>query len=390
MRIAFFADIFYPELSGITDTILLTGIELARRNHQIEYFVPAYSKKNYNLVQTPRKELDLGANIKICRIPSMPFKAGTLQGRAVIPNPLRALFSRKKFDIVHSHHVFGVGLDALFMAKFKKIPFVGTNHTLFEAFIRYYPKYVPKIDIMRYATWYYNRCDLLTTPSHYLLEDMKLKGLKKPAQVISNPIDSSFFKKIGIKNTLKKSLGFSPFTILYAGRLSSEKCVDLLIDPFISFAKKAPDASLVIVGHGTLRKSLEQQAHASGLGKRIKIMGPFMGKNKNILFDIFQASDVFIMPSTSETQSMAVLQAMASGLPIIAADAGALSEIVGVERGLLFTPGHTKEIRACFEKLYREKNLRESFIDNEQTFIKKFSVSNITDIWEKTYKSILK
>jgi len=126
MRIAIYSDNFYPELSGITDSIMTTGKELARRGHSVHYYVPHYSEKNYQMLSRGR-DLDMGPRIEVYRLPSLPFKTGTGQGRAVLPL-CTSLPSLKRFnpDVIHLNVFGGSGLEAIMAAKLLGKPLVGT------------------------------------------------------------------------------------------------------------------------------------------------------------------------------------------------------------------------------------------------------------------------
>jgi glycosyltransferase involved in cell wall biosynthesis len=392
MRIAFFADNFYPELSGISESTILIGSELARRGHRIEYFVPRYAKKNYKTAGVSENELELGENIKINRMASFSFKAPTMQGRAVLPNIFRGFFSKKNFDIIHSQGFFGPGLDALCFSKIKKIPLVGTNHTLFESFIDYIPFKNRRLGefILKYITWYYGKCNLVATPSNFLLRDMEKKKLKAPAISVSNPIAGNFFTPRKEKNELKKDLGFSKFCVLYVGRISPEKNVNILIKAFIPFAEKNPEASLIIVGQGIKREALEIMARESSVSAQIKFLGPFIGENRKKLFDIYHASDLFVMPSTSETQSMVTLEAMAAGMPIALARAGALPELALGHDNILFAPDNPRELEKIIEYFYAHPEIRQEMGQEAKNFVKKFTVEAMADQWEKIYQNAIK
>ena len=89
MRIAIFSDNFYPELSGISDSVISLARTLAARGHTIHFYVPYYAKKDYAVLKVPFRELDLGPNTEIHRLFSIPFPMGTEQGRAVVPLRMR-------------------------------------------------------------------------------------------------------------------------------------------------------------------------------------------------------------------------------------------------------------------------------------------------------------
>lgn len=390
MRIAIFADNFYPELSGIADSILTTGRELARRGHQVDFFVPAYSAKNFATGQVKQRELDLGPNITIHRLFSLPVPMPTLQGRLVFPNPLSGYFGAKDFDIIHTHSFWGPGWSAYWLAKRLKIPLIGTNHTLIESFSPLNNAWVKKM-LAKYVIWFYRHCSLVSTPSTFLLNDMVAKGFDSTKIVaVSNPIDEEFFAEANRQQEIKSKYGLSPFTVLYVGRISPEKNVRSLVKAFSLFAKQTPDACLALIGQGTARLELKKLAVGSGLGDRIKFLGPYLGENKPKLYDLFHAADVFVMPSTSETQSMCTLQAMSAGLPVLAARAGALPELIGNDKGLIFEPDSGNEITALLARLHQNPAERDRLGQRGKRFAEQFQPRTIADRWEKIYAETAK
>jgi len=390
MKIAFFSDNFYPELSGISDSIILTGTKLAERGHTVVFFAPKYSNKNYRRSNVSREEPHLGKNIKIRRIFSLPFPAPTLQGRLAIPNILRGILMRK-FDIIHTQSFFGTGLDALIASDISGVPLVGTNHTLIEPFAEYSPiaKKTTKNILVRYMKWYYNKCIFVTTPSEFLKNDMSQKGVTTPMESVSNPIADEFFSSRDFKEALKQKLGLSKFTILYAGRISPEKNIQVLLDAFIPFAKENSNVNLSILGDGSLKKELEKKAAESGVSRQIKFEGSFFGKNKQTLYDHFHASDCFVMPSTSETQSMGVLQAMAAKVPVIVANSGPLPKLVLDKKGLLFEPNNAVDLTTRFNELYKNSNLGIELSQNASVLARELSADKIATQWEKIYNRII-
>ena len=314
-----------------------------------------------------------------------------MQGRLVLPNIFRG-FSGKKFDIIHTHSFFGPGLDALLFARIKNIPIIGTNHTIIKEFVCYSPIHnnLAECAILGYVKWYYNRLAFVSTPSNFLAKDMRENGLQTFAVAVSNPIDPGFFNFSKSRETLKKELGLSAFTVLHAGRISAEKGVETLFKGFLRFAKIVPEAGLVIVGQGVLRSVIEKESRATGLEKRVKFLGPYLGENKRKLYEIFQASDVFVTASTSESQCMSMLQAMAVGIPVVGARAAALPEYITSDRGLLFAPNDSVELANSLSLLESNSALREKLGVNTKSFAETLSVVAIANIWEKIYNDNIK
>ena len=226
MRIAIFSDVFYPELSGISDSLISLVKELAIIGHKIRFYVPSYPEKDYAVTGVRKKELSLGPNVSFKRLFSFPYPTGTNQGRMVIPFPL-FLFDIKKFnpDIIHTQLFFGAGIDALLASAILKKPIIGTNHTAIKEFIKFSPlkgEWVSNL-ALRYVNWYYGKCALTTAPSHSVIEEMKSYGFKKEHLIISNPVDTRTFVPIDSKKKLKKKFGFGNYVVIHAGRLSYER-----------------------------------------------------------------------------------------------------------------------------------------------------------------------
>lgn len=386
MNIAFFTDNFYPELSGVTDVIAFTAKELGKRGHHIHVFAPKHPAKNYKIGNVAYKEIDLGPNVIIRRLPSLPIPMPTLQGRLLIPNPFR-IFEKTKFDVIHTHSFWGPGIEARWLAKHQNIPLVGTNHTIIESFSPIDNRFI-KSALKKYVINYFNKCDLATAPSNFLLQKMIAGGLTAANISVSNPIEDSFFVRTESKNSLKEKLNLNAFTVIYIGRISPEKNVRTLVKAFIDFAKDKKDANLVIIGQGTERQALEKLAQGSVVSNQIRFLGPYCGQDRKILIDYLQSSDVFAIPSTSENQSMCVLQAMACGLPTVAANAEGLPELVPANRGFLFTPDDTTDLNKQLTALYLSEELRKEFSQNARAFAETLRADNIAKKWENLYKTL--
>lgn len=391
MKIAIFSDSFYPELSGISDSIIALAKELAKSGNQINFYVPYYSAKNYQRVKLSEQELDLGENIKINRLFSFPYRSGTEQARLAVPSPWHWI-SIKDFgpDIIHTQLFFGVGLDAIISAKINNIPIVGTNHTAITEFVRYSPiktEWFKKLSI-KYAVWYYNHCDYVTAPSQSVFDEMDKYGFNQSHRVISNPIDIDIFSPLLLnkKQEIKKEFGLSDATLVCAGRLAPEKNIDVLIRALSLVKRRFPTVSLILAGHGNAAEKLKNLAKTLNLGQSVKFLGTV---DQLTLAKLFQASEIFVISSTSETQSMSLMQAMASGLPAVGVKARTLPEYINDQNGFLVEPN---DYRAFAEKLIillENSILRKKLGQNASAFVQKFSISNITKEWERIYNNVI-
>src|SRR3989338_952310 len=315
MRIALAIDFFYPELGGMQDSVALLAEELGKRGHIVDIYVPRASHRDYKVANLPERELDLGKNVSIKRIFSIPIPSPTNQSRLIIPTFIRWLGMHKP-DVIHTNSFYGIGMEMLSASHMLKVPLIGTNHFAVTEYAMYFPSIKPerfKRWSLRGVVWYFNHCDFVSAPSQSNLDEMKANGLKSASKVISNPIDTHIFHTPaeGERQTLKKKFGFSDVTMIYAGKFAPEKYVDDLIRTLPHIISVIPDAMLVLAGHGSERQKLEELSRSLGVFEHVKFTGTL---TKRELADAFRAADMFVSASTSETQSMVLFQAMSCGL----------------------------------------------------------------------------
>ncbi|MBU2632203.1 glycosyltransferase, partial [Patescibacteria group bacterium] len=219
-------------------------------------------------------------------------------------------------------------------------------------------------------------------------DEMEKYGFKKPHQVIANPLDIKLFTPSENKDKLKKKLNFSKFTLLYTGRLASEKHIDLGIKAFARISKKVPGMDLVIAGRGAEEEALKKLAKELGVEQKVKFYG-FLKSQKEFA-DIYKAADLFIMMSTAETQSIAAMNAMATGSPVVAAASWGLKEYVTKDNGVLVEPNNLEDLTEKIYALYKDNELYKKLSKGGIEFSKSLSIPAIGDIWENTYNSVIK
>lgn len=387
MRIALFTDSFYPELGGIQDSIMTTARELGARGHDLIIFAPAAADEDFARARQPVAEAALGERVRVHRLFSVPLPGSTGQSRLVLPTLQRwRALARFAPDVIHSHTFLGTGLEAVAAARRLGLPLVGTNHWAVGAFSLYAPmaREVVARGCWRTVVRYYNRCDWVSAPSQDTLAEMTRHGFTRPAAVISNPIDTALFRppRPDERAALKARLGLSAATVLYAGRLAREKRIDVLLRSLPALLRAAPEAELVLAGHGTARAALEAQARALGVAGRVRFVGTL---DHAALAELCRGADVFAIASTSESQSMVLLQAMSAGLPAVAARHGPLMERVTPEVGLLATPEQPEAFAAALARLLGAPALRAAMGMKAVAASARFGVGAVVDAWEVVY-----
>jgi glycosyltransferase involved in cell wall biosynthesis len=398
MKIAIFSDIFYPQLSGISDSILETGKELARRGHQVIYFVPSYSKKDHSHFDKKDEISDfdknIHPNISVIRIPSINYPL-MFQTRIFSPINFRLLALKKfKPDVLHTQSYFSAGIMALIASRIFKKPLIGTNHTVFSEFFQFSPIHsrLVKSIYLKFAYWYYSHCDFLTAPSAWVISDMQSheKTIKKiPSQVISNPISEEFYVMNNQqKEEAKLKFKTNDYTLIYAGRISPEKNIETIIKAIALVKKEIPEVNLLIAGIG--KKSyvnrLKELIFDLNIENRIQFLKLLSHQD---LARAYNASKIFIIMSTSETQSMVLMQATACGLPIIAANSKALPEYVKNDFGVLVPAKDQNKLATEIINLLKNPELEAKMSKKAAIFSQEFRTAKIADLWENLYSKVI-
>lgn len=382
-----FSDNFYPELSGISDSIITTGSELTRRGHTVVYYAPHYSQKDFRVTGLPDVPT-IGPGMPIHRLPSVHYKAGTGQTRAVLPllTSLPSLIAFKP-DVIHFHHIFGAGIEAVFASKILGKPLVETVHTPILEFFFYS---LVQTDWMRrftvhYDAWFYNRSDFVSSPTRTIFESMPFTDSAIPHRPVSNPINIERFRPAPAagRGTDTKQ---RPFTILYTGRLAEEKNIHLVIRAAAAAQKDIPDLRIILVGKGAYEAELRTLVRTLGMERAVTFAG-FVSDEE--LPSFYAQSDVFAIMSTAETQCIAAMQAFACGIPVIATDTWGFKDYVVPGTGYLMQPGDVEGLSEKLVFLYRHPAERKKMGAAGQKHVAQFSIPAVADTWEKIYKEVI-
>ncbi|MEI7890408.1 MAG: glycosyltransferase [bacterium] len=395
MKIAIFSDNFYPEISGISDSIVLLAKNLAELGHEVHFFAAAYSASDYAKANLPNKELEINEKIKFHRFWSLPFFGSpTGQSRIVLPFGLRLLkYKKENFDIVYTQSPYGMGIEALLMSRMFGIPLVGTNHTPIVEFTSYLPISNIFFDWLglKFVCWYYNWCKFVSAPYEKILKEMKDYGFDRDSAEISNPIDLQNFSvpTLEQKKELKARYLLGDNVVLYTGRLAKEKQVDVIIAAMEKVVENIPDAMLVITGIGSAQDDLKKLAKKLKIKNSVKFFGRVDDKAH---VELYQAADVFAVMSVAETQCISMMKAMSVGIPSVAADAWALPNYLGRDekKGFVVPIGEALALADKIEVLLQNRELASNMGCEGSRYVQDFSASNIAEKWQDIFEKFSK
>ena len=355
MRILYALNTFRPHIDGVSVSIERQAVGLAARGHDVAVVAPSPSFTD---------SIELVDGYRVYRVRALAID-GTRHRVPILPGRgAKWALSDFQPDTVVVSVPFLLSRAVCHIAHAQGYPIVGITSMMPEWFYYNVAPIRPLARIINHSLWrlitrYYNRCDHVVGVSGTALKFLIDHGLRRPSSVISNGVPLHVFTPRPRDDDLARTLGIprKP-TILYVGRLDAEKCMRVWVSAIPRILDRI-DAHFIIGGDGTERTSLEQLVHRLGIASRVTFVG-FLPPDQYP--SIFSLADLFAISSPVELQSIVTLEAAASGLPIVAARAGALPELVlEGENGRLFTASDPVDMARAIIQVLDNPTQREAF-----------------------------
>lgn len=323
VNILFISEVSLPTVSGVASSTDSITRFMAGRGHHVYLVCP---KPVVAYTAPPQKNLTLTYTTSL----RDPFFVGKPMG--IIPFgffDLKRILATKKIDVVHIQEPGSLGIMALFLSKIYRVPTVGAMHFSLEQIFRVVPAAFQPFTVP-FMKWYirfiYPRYTAIMMPTKTVIPSLSaIIGNKERIHAVSNGVDTAVFTpRTGSYASLRRKyhLDLSAIYFSYIGRLDSDKNIETILR-----ALPHTDASirLILAGVGKQVDALHVLARTLGVSDRIAWFGRV---DRPEMVDLYRLSDGFVIMSPVETQSLVALQAIACGLPLLAADAGALPELV--------------------------------------------------------------
>lgn len=350
-RILISSDTYPPDVNGaaIFTHRLATG--LAERGNEVHVICQS---------EAGPARADVVDGVIVHRLRSAPLLVHPTM-RVTVPTRLDRLVEAIDPDVLHTQGHFVVGRAAIAAARRRGVPVVATNHFMPDNLFQF--GHIPerlRAKAGRIA-WrdfsrIFNRADHITTPTPLAAKLLADQGFERDVESVSCGIDlARFYPHTEPKQWARRMFDLPDrHTVLFVGRLDEEKRLDELVRA-LPFILNETDAQVALVGQGNQRGVLEALAKKIGVGDRVFFLGYVPDER---MPQAFAAADAFAMPGVAELQSIATLEAMASGLPVVAADAMALPHLVD-DNGYLFQPGDVIGMAKHLTALLTDAELRE-------------------------------
>lgn len=375
MKIVIATAVYYPMINGVAvfSHSLATG--LAERGHEVLVLTPSQTGRNYVEMQDG-VQVQYLRSVEAKMYPDQiheaekKFKLFYRHGFRVSVFPgYEVKHALKKFqpDVVHVQVSDPIGLSVVSRARKMGIPVVTTEHNQPEVLTE--PLKVPEIMkkpidalLLNYFANRQSKSDFVTMPTKQAIYSL-LEGrdFKVPVAAVSNGVDLSAFKPgeaaeaLYQKYNVKKDVP----VVLYVGRVDPEKNVAAVLTAFRETLKTVPKAVFLVVGDGIDLPQLKKEAEDQGILDSVRFLGRVTGAE---LHEIYRMGTVFATASEIETQGIVLIEAAATGLPLVAVKAGAVSEIcVDGVNGFLCQPGNISEMAEALTKILTEPKLQKEF-----------------------------
>lgn len=371
-----------PKVAHFTDTFYeINGVALTLR-HSAE-LAAASGKALTMLTCAPREMAEDAARgddatgvrnfppIGVFDLPEYP------QQKVFYPPVLDML--RHVFDAGYTHiHTATpgpIGLAALLAARLFRLPIHGTYHTQIPQYARRLTGDTAMEDLAwRYTIWYYGQLDVVYAPSRATADELVARGLDR-AKVMLYPrgVDTERFHPSKRNGFLKRFGVAAGPTMLYVGRISREKNLHLLAEAYDTLRRELPAMKLVVVGDGPHREEMEQRLRGSGA----VFTGVLQGEE---LAACFASADVFVFPSSTDTFGNVVLEAQASGLPVIVTDRGGPCEnMLPDETGLVVRADDADALAQAMRRLAADDATRRRMADAARAYTEPRTFQNAFD-----------
>ncbi len=339
LRLALFTDTWLPQVNGVSRTLDRLAHAIEKRGGEVRIVTTT------DPAATPDSRVE--------RWPSVPFWAYP-DNRIAAPHARRALelIEQWRPTLVHSATEFGVGLAGLVAARQARVPFVTSYHTHFERYIEYYGLGWLNAIAWPFLRWFHNAGSLTWAPSGVVAAELGEQGFRN-VRVWSRGVEHERFNPSFRSRDLRARLGAADDTVVvaYVGRIAPEKGIHVAIQGMREvLARHAGRVVFALAGDGPAEADCRAAA-ADGTVFAGRLTGP-------ALSEFYASADVFVFPSVTETFGNVVLEAMASGLAVVAPDVGATTELAAPPRAAQFRAGDAASLAARVESLVVDAPLR--------------------------------
>ncbi|HEY5755690.1 MAG TPA: glycosyltransferase [Steroidobacter sp.] len=383
MRILMISDVYFPRINGVSTSIQTFRRGLHAAGHETVLIAPEY----------PVAYTD-GPNEHIIRVPSR-YLPRDPEDRIMKQADLRSLRSELKpgdVDLVHIQTPFLAHYHGLAIAKKLGVPVIETYHTYFEEYLHHYVPLIPR-SVMRFVARRFtvSQCsalDALVVPSLAMQKALEDYGVQCPMHIIPTGMEMERFAS-GDGRRFRERLGIAADrpTLVHVGRIAHEKNIDFLLRMFALVVKRKPDIMLVVAGEGPALEHCKSYVESLKLSANVRFVG-YLSRDRE-LPDCYNAGDLFVFSSKTETQGLVLLEAMACGTPVVSTAYMGTADIVKPERGARVAPDNEEGFANLVVELLDDPARRRAMSSEARAYAATWSAGAMTTRMADLYSSLI-
>lgn len=372
--------------SGVATAARTLAQGLANEGHTVVVVAPSQTGRGY-------KEVDQNYEIRRIRSFGLPFRKN-LRVSVTYDREMRRMLDEYQPDIVHVQTQLTVGLGMLRAAVNRKIPVVATNHVMPDNMIKNIKILSPisrpvSYFLSEYGTLLYRGAKCIIMPTESAIGLFNTSRMEAPTIAISNGIDLTRFfpEKPDSKVYEKFGLPKDKTIISWIGRIDEEKHLHILMEALGRLHAAGADFHGLFVGGGNATERLQEMVKELGMEGKVTFTGLVSDED---LVRLHHVGDIFAVPSPTELQCLAMLEAMACGKPVVAVDAGALGELcITGQTGYLLPVDNPAVMAKALGKLLEHPKIREKFGRNSRTVAARHDVKVVMPRFVKLYEKVI-
>ncbi|HEX6833432.1 MAG TPA: glycosyltransferase [Rudaea sp.] len=310
MKILMLSDVYFPRVNGVSSSIRTFARELTQLGHAVTIVAPDYGvpdeQPEFEMIRLPARVIFFDPEDRLIRANAMRAAVDAL--------------AQRTWDVIHIHTPFRAHQLGVRLGRRMRIPTVESYHTFFEEYIAHYLPWFPA-PLLRFFARHLSRSlcrgvDHLIVPTQEMARVLDRYGITTPSSVIPTGIHLDEFRG-GDGARFRSELGIDADrpTMVTVSRLAAEKNIEFLLDVAKRLVTDFPRLVFIIAGEGPDAENLRRRADELGLHDNVRFVGNLDRRTR--LLDCYKAGDVFVFASSTETQGLVLLEAMALGVPIV-------------------------------------------------------------------------
>jgi glycosyltransferase involved in cell wall biosynthesis len=375
-------DVYFPRINGVSTSIATFRASLQARGHRIVLIAPAYGSDS---------EQDDG---DILRVPSR-FVPLDPEDRLMRHRHIQRLIPRLEhmgeFDLVHIHTPFMAHYAGLSLARHLQVPVIESYHTYFEEYLFHYVTFLPR-KLLRWLARSLSRrqctqVDQIIVPSRAMEQVLRRYGVAGTIEILPTGIALDRLGA-GERAFFAQEQGIDPRrpTLVHVGRIAFEKNVDFLLEVLVQVRERLPEVLLIIAGEGPALEATQRRTRQLRLEDNVLFVG-YLERNES-LWNCYRAGDAFVFASSTETQGLVLLEAMALGVPVVSTAEMGTGDLLEDGRGALVAARDLEDFSTKVVNLLTNPALRERLALEARQKAREWSADAMAERLERLYTTL--